>query len=270
MFQKVYKAAIDKAASRIARNGRLVFVLSTGRVGTVSLIRALSSCEEIDAFHEPHPHSASDAKAAYLTGLTPRAEYVRVFEQARSRRVARTTLRGRIYFEATNMIYFAPLIAEQFPRSQFLFVHRHPGCVVRSAMRRRWFSGHPWDEYRICPRAGDPALRSWPTWSAFEKNCWLWSAVNEFILELGEDLPSSRFLSLSFQELFGDDANGVSKLLDFVGARSIAQSALTAELAKQDNQQQEGHFLRFDDWTPPQKLRLHELAGGVMRRLGYY
>ena len=103
-----------------------------------------------------------------------------------------------MFAEATLLKFIAPVIAELLPNSKFLHIHRHPGEVVRSGMRRRWFFDNPLDKFRAVPVTSDPAFSKWDQWDSFSKVCWLWHAENKRFLELAQSLGSERVLRLQF------------------------------------------------------------------------
>ena len=251
------------------RKARCTFILSTGRVGTKTIINLANLAEQVEADHEPLPRRRTLARQAYHDIHQRSDFYRRHFIDARADRLAWARLRGRVYVEATNMISFAPMIAREMPRARFIHLHRHPGDVVRSGMRRGWFGPHPWDRYRIEPVGNDPAHAQWASWDAFHKICWVWQAVNRFLLDFTDSVTADRVLTLGFNDMVNPTSDVQERLFSFIGVRRPADEAIRQVLSVRDNAQEHGDFPKYHAWSDQQRLILRDIAGPVMERLGY-
>lgn len=253
---------------RLSRRTPSLFVISSGRTGTKGVVALLAQSPRILSLHEPTPTGVEEAKRAYLDGLEG-GRYAEFLRRARGQRLFYARVTGRSYAEATNMIYLAPLIAEELPGSRFLFLHRHPGEVVRSGMRRGWYERHPWDPYRITPRPDDPAHAQWPEWDPFEKICWFWHAANRYILDFVASLDPQRVMVLSFEDYTGGDLESKRALFRFAGQEPPADDRLTSVVSLKVNAQHTGDFPKYAEWTDAQRDTLRRIAGPTMERLGY-
>jgi len=251
------------------RSTKCLFVLSTGRTGTSTLIRLLNLSPKVSALHEPKPNLVREYRRAY-SGVTTRPDrYRRLFERARRRLISRECPNGEVYAEATLLKFFAPVIAEMLPNAKFLHLHRHPGEIVRSAMRRRWYLDNPLDRYRLVPLPTDPAHELWAHWDSFQKSCWLWHVENKYFLDLAETLGSDRVLRLQFDQWIDPRTGEYRRIFEFVGVELPEPGAVPRILGMKYNRQVDGEFSCFEQWTEAQKQSLCEIAATTMNRLGY-
>ena len=175
-----------------------------------------------------------------------------------------------IYAETSNRLtYFADALAELMPRSVFIHLHRHPGDVVRSGMRRGYYVSNEWDRWRITPRPTDPFAEEWDRWDSFSRTCWYWRAVNEVALQTSAALGSQRAYDLPSSVLFQANLPELAKLFNWIGADVPADDAVQGVLSVRHNEQSSGKFPAWRDWSGVQKAELRRIAGDVAERLGY-
>lgn len=251
---------------------RCLFVLSTGRVGTVTLTHLLNLSSRILARHEPGPLLLDETKHAYqrhpLSGHEGR-KLARLFATTRARALLRAARRRQLYAECSNRLtYMAPALAEYFPHSRFIHLFRDPAATVRSGMRRQWYVDNPWDDARITPRPDDRWADAWSDWGPFEKCCWYWNAVNEFALDIVALLPSERVFSTSMESLFASH-EGAERIFRWLGVEIPPREEIQRVIAKPYNAQRENRFPSWSEWTPEQKEQLERIASGTARRLDY-
>ena len=245
-----------------------VFVLSTGRTGTETLKHLFELSDRVSAFHEPEPQLLEERKRARVEVYDQAAKYTKIFARARGAALYREVLRGKIYAETSaRLTFFAPVIAELLPNARFIYIHRHPGGIVRSGMRRKWYVDHEADYARIEPAPNEAAKKEWDTWDPFTKICWYWDAYNRFSLNFAESIDSSRVLSLDAGSIF--DGSAAARIFSFIGAEAPPQSKISAVLSKKHNAQHSEQFPRFENWPPEMRRVLYNIAGDTMRSLGY-
>ncbi len=256
----------------VRRSLRCLFVLSTGRVGTVTLTKLLSLSPKILARHEPGPLLLEETKRAYQQHPLSAKEgtrLARVFATARARALFRTVRRTGLYAECSNRLtYLAPALANYFPRSRFIHLYRDPAATVRSGMRRRWYVDHPWDGQRIAPLPDDPWAEHWNEWGPFERCCWFWNAVNEFALDMVDLLPPDRVYSTSMESLFASH-DAAERVFTWLGIDVPPRDDIQRVIAKPYNAQRENRFPSWSEWTPEQKEQLERIASSTARRLKY-
>lgn len=252
------------------RDARCLFVLSTGRVGTMALAELLDLSPEIEGFHEPMPQPFAESKAAFYRVGDDGDSFASVVERMRALPLARTRRRVHLYAETSHRwTFLAPVIAALLPHARFLHLYRHPAAVVRSGMRRGWYRNHVGDPDRIEPGPADPACGAWPQWDQFARLCWYWGTVNEVVSAFTKAVGPGRARALSFEELFRPDAQALMSLYDWLGVAAPAMERVRAVLATPFNGQTSGTFPNLDEWTEDQIRTLYRIAGATIERLGY-
>jgi len=247
------------------------FVLSTGRSGTATLAELLNLSPEIESYHEPPPTLVKERQSAFHEASINPEKYSRIFIKARSGIMAQAKYQNKIYAETSaRMTFFAPAIKEICPNARFIHLFRHPGAVVRSGMRRKWYGNNNMlDKYRINPSADDPFFHEWTTASAFEKICWYWNAYNNFGLQFGATIPAERILLLKAEDLFKGKAKTLKRLYQFIGVECPSHDLIETVLKRKVNHQVKGQFPVFAKWEESDYVKLLAIAGKTMASLEY-
>jgi hypothetical protein len=270
-FDKKLQGAINRyspsktltLADCVARNWqnvRPVFVLSTGRCGTMMLNRILQLSDRTAAFHQPRPELIRVSKLAYEKIDETPEMFEEVFRTAREEMMFEVARSEKVYIETNNRItFFAPIISKVFPNSVFIHLVRHPGDFVRSGIRRQWYSGsHEHDLGRIVPTAGENQGK-WSKYSNIEKIGWLWNETNQFVEQFGKTVSPETFLFVKAEELFEDSA--VSKeIFEFAGLPGFNEKKVRGIIKKPVNVQRKGQYPLYDDWSEPEKEQLRKIA----------
>lgn len=246
-----------------------VFTLSTGRSGTLTLIKMLGLSPDIYAVHEPDPKLLDEFNTAFYEIRANSRRYRTLFKDARRDIICQARRQRKIYAEGAIMKYFSPVIAAMMKNARFLYCHRHPAGVVRSGMRRGWYQGHVFDKYKLAPIQTDPAYDKWQEWDAFAKNCWMWKMENEFFLRFINHVGDGRALKVPFEKLIDPESNFSQDLFRFIGVDPPGYDEVCGTLKVQHNKQQTGDFPEFNQWSDAQKRTLYDIAGDVMQELGY-
>lgn len=251
---------------------RCVFTLSTGRVGTETLAGLFELTDGYFVYHEPVPILYGLSKSSYEYGDHPLARRLlgEAFSTSRKHLLDYSLDCGQGYIETSPQVTFlAPVILDVIPSARFIFLVRSPRDVIRSAMRRKWYDGHRNDPTRITPVVGSPAGKQWETYTLFEKNLWLWTETNRWIMQFASSLPSHQILFLHSEDLFTGDKATVEKLFDFVGRQPASSSAIRKVLGKRMNAQLTGEFPEASAWTSEMNQSFSEIAGEIAGKLGY-
>ncbi|MCP5288017.1 MAG: sulfotransferase [Burkholderiaceae bacterium] len=247
-----------------------VFVASTGRTGSDTLIKVLQHAENVIAHHEPHPRMREYTNDSFQNVAVERERFRQVFLSARSDLISEAFRARKIYVESTLMKGFLPVILDTLPNSKLVHLVRHPGGVVRSGMRRGWYESHVHDRWRLQPGVSSPIRKLWDTkWSRFEKICWYWHAINEFILEAGDSVQPERRRIVKFEAFVDPDTGALKELLHFIGVARISAEAIASTLDAKHNRQESGTFPPYTEWSDQQREQLGQIAGTTMVRLGY-
>ena len=244
---------------------KCAFTMTTGRTGTLTLIKLLNLSPEIKAYHEPLPHLREYVKTAYNDIYINQEKYANIFREARCNLIFKSWIKGHTYVEHTVMTSFCPSIAIELPNSKFIHIFRHPADVIRSGLRRRWYQGHAWDDNRIEPTPDDPNRSKWDTqWDPLLKVCWNWNYVNNFIIEFSKNLPKNRFLAVKFERLINKDTDEYLRVFSFLNVDPPNEKDVRKILNHKYNAQENGKFPKYEEWTVQNKQNLLDISGETM------
>lgn len=262
----------DGTLSSFDQRHPCVFTLSTGRVGTETLAGLYSLAGNIIAYHEPRPLLFKLSKLSYEYSGNSDARLIlnEAFKLARADLLSHSLDRKKGYIETSPQATFlAPIILDIIPNARFIHLVRNPKDVVRSGMRRKWYAGHRFDNFRLGPLSNSSIAPSWNNYDPFKKNLWLWAETNRWIADFCATVPADRTLLLHSEDIFGNDEEAVSKLFTFIGAPAQRKRTISRVLGKKFNAQETGHFPPPDQWTGEMKKTLIDLTGEVAHQLGY-
>lgn len=254
------------------KNTNSAFVLSTGRSGTATLAELLALSPKINAYHEPPPDLLKERQSAFHEISSNPDKYARIFVKTRSGLMAQAKHQKKFYAETSaRLTFFAPVISQICPNARFIHLVRHPGAVVRSGMRRKWYEMNGrLDRYRVYPSPDDPFSHKWDTASPFEKICWYWDAYNAFALRFSATIPPERMLLLKAEDLFEGEMETMKKLFEFIQIECPPPNLVDTVLKGKLNRQQSGLFPLFEDWEESEYRKLIPIAGETMFKLGYW
>ena len=166
----------------------MFFIIGTGRCGTTTLARVLSQSPNCRCLHEPKPWFVREASLYVYGEYTPN----KIKSDLKSSRPASQWYE---YGESNQKLSFLiPILAETFPKAQFIWLVRDGRDVVVSTVARGWYKPVEVVE-RENPDLGNGALtwhqnrlngyrmreftsHEWNSMSRFEKCCWRWARVN--------------------------------------------------------------------------------------------
>ncbi|MFH1743340.1 MAG: sulfotransferase, partial [bacterium] len=228
-----------------------VFVLSTGRCGTLYLTDILDLCPDIDCNHARYPHLGRHARLAYETNCCPPEVYREVIRATRDEWILSAHARGRIYVETNNRSTFlAPAVLDAYPRSRFIHLVRHPAKVVRSGASRGWYLTG--EEERISQnelsRIVMADCEQWSRMSQTEKLAWLWNETNRFIEGFLSALPTSTWLRIRSEDLFEQEST-VEEVLGFIGTRSVDWRSVKKLIGRVSNPQRRFTLPPHTEWA---------------------
>lgn len=267
LYRKLYK---DPSISGFDETHPCVFVLSTGRVGSMTLARLLGLPNNIYVTHEPSPKLFRLSKANYESNFGALDFSDNVFWTVREDLIKEALKLGRGYVETSPQATFlAPVIAKAIPSVKFIHLVRHPADVVTSGMRRNWFGGHPADETRITPKSSSKLHLGWNSMSQLQKNAWLWTETNRWIIDFLNTVPENQHITVHAEDLYDKKLDVINGIFDFVGAEATTQKRVNKVLSKKHNQQTRGDFPSFKNWTPEMIDELRIISGDQAKALGY-
>ena len=207
----------------VLANAAPVFVLSTGRVGTMLLTRLFELEKGLHIEHEALPEMLYAGKLAYANPSN--IEFTKgAFMAGRYEAIRDCQLQNLRYVETNNRLtFFAPAIAALFPNAKFIHLLRHPDSFVSSGIQRNWYTGKTiTDEGRIAP-AKDLGIERQQ-----DKIAWLWNATNAFIDDFKEGAGKDRTLTVRSEDLFSnaEEAERILNWLDFKADKASIQKVL--------------------------------------------
>ncbi|MFC1568997.1 sulfotransferase [bacterium] len=250
-------------------NVRPCFVLSTGRSGTLFLNRLLILSPDIMALHQPSPELIRASKQAYENIYNNPATFQETFKSAREELLLYAANRNKTYTETNNRItFFAPIIRDCFPNAVFIHLVRHPGDVVRSGIRRNWYSGKSsHDPGRIVPVSGE-MIKEWDTVSLIGKIGWLWNETNQFIEDFKKQLPEENCLFIRAEDLFKDIEIAAS-VFPFIKVDPPSIKKIQKLMQRPANEQRKGQFPRYKDWSDEDQEILKRFCP-LAQKYGYF
>jgi hypothetical protein len=237
------------------------FVLSTGRCGTRLLTELLEAGDGAAVHHSPRPELVRVSRRAYEQIDGNRDLFVEVLKSAREELLHEAVRYGQAFVETNNRITFlAPAAATAFPEARFIHLIRHPADIVRSGIRRGWYSGqHAHDLGRIEPVPGTPAAEGWRERDPIWKIGWMWNETNAFIDRFLATLPEERYIRSRAEVLF-NDVDEAERLVRFCGIAPADAAHVRALLSRPVNAQRTGDFPKVDQWTDAQRELLRDAA----------
>ncbi|WP_297813277.1 sulfotransferase [uncultured Methylophaga sp.] len=251
-------------------NSEIVFVLSTGRVGSMTFARLLNLSPDVLVKHEPSPKLFRLSKANYQCTFEDSEFSESIFWTVREDLINQAFNSGKGYVETSpQATFFAPVIKKTIPSVKFIHLVRHPADIVTSGMRRNWYGGHPSDNTRITPRSTDKYWHDWSSMNQLGKNAWLWSETNRWIMDFLKAVPDNQQITIRAEDLYNQKSDVIADVFDFVSAGAPSQKRVNKVLSKKHNKQTRGDFPPFKNWTPEMKEQLRIISGEQAKALGY-
>lgn len=199
----------DILPNKVMAHAEPIFVLSTGRVGTMLLTKLFNLKKGLHIEHEALPEMLFAGKTAYESNDISFSKGA--FMAGRYENIRDFHLKSLRYVETNNRLtFFAPAIAELFPKAKFIHLVRHPDSFISSGMQRNWYTGKSiTDEGRIAPP------ESLKITEQENKIAWLWNATNEFIEQFKKNTSKDRIYTLQSEKLFTNTEEAV-KLMNWL------------------------------------------------------
>lgn len=222
-----------------------IFTLSTGRVGTKTLAALGNLSKKLLAYHEPEPYLFALSMHAYRNVGDSRAESILV-DAVYAARAARLSYSAQCdvgYLETSpHATFLAGTIKKIVPQAKFIHLVRSPQAVVRSGMRRNWYTGNRFDSTRTVPRADSIYAEAWPQFTPLQKNLWLWAETNRWIAEFCSSLPNDQTLQLKSEDIFAGKQKTLEEFYSFANVVLPRQQSIDRILRKQLNRQTRDNY----------------------------
>lgn len=249
-----------------------VVFLSTGRCGTKWIDTILSEDDTKVSVHHPIPVMRSQAALAYnfdfnLATENEKTLLKEMFLAGREEILLNTERADKkLIITDSRTTFFAEVIYELFPKAKFVHLHRHPGEVVRSGLRRKWYDSENQSELnRITPGKSDELADQWSDLDLIEKNAWLWNETNEWILKFFNNVPDKQKFTISFNA-WNEDS--LSKLFSFCDS-DINKSVINKRLNTKINSQNSVNISKYKDWSEKDQSKVKAFCSETAELLGY-
>ena len=206
----------------VRENAAPVFVLSTGRCGTLLLTELLSISKDLAPVHEPFPELSFHSALAFKEPQTNFGLKLAI-DAARYEVIRNSYLIGKRYVETNNRVtFFAWYLTELYPKAKFIHLVRNPTCFIKSGVVRDWYSGKTlYDEGRI---RNDQLFE---VFNQQQKIAWLWAQTNQFAEDFRQAHPERCFL-LQSEDLF-EGNHKVGEAFEFLGLASPSLRVLKSK-----------------------------------------
>jgi hypothetical protein len=247
-----------------------VWVLSTGRTGTMALTNLLNLSENLAAFHEPKPNLIKFSYDYYMGGIS-KEEGLRTISYLRDEFVHKAFYHNKIYVETNNRCtYVSDLLFNRFPASKFIYMVRNPYDVINSGVRRNYYQGNNWDFARIKPLKEDPFFHKWDEMNQYEKVAWYWKKVNETALNFYNKLPDNQKLFIKAEDFFKPNVELIEEIFKFVNSDYIpGKRKIKKQLSAKVNAQKSGVAVPPEEWNKNILNSVNLIIADVANKLGY-
>lgn len=248
------------------------FILSTGRCGTKWVDELFKTDSKIVSIHHIHPVMRSQGKIAYERNYSKcndsEKELIKEMFLAGREEVFLQAMKveKNIVFTDSRMTFFAEVIFDLFPKAKFVHLHRHPGDVVRSGLNRGWYTLDSQSELnRIEPQEDSPYYNEWDEMSSVEKNAWLWSETNQWILDFFDKVPEDQKMELSFDRW---SAEVIHEFCSFCNV-DLSTSKIERRMSKKVNIQKHQKVGHYTTWSAEDRKKLKDITQEVSDKLSY-
>ena len=185
----------------------IIFVLSTGRAGSSSIVHTLNQHPDCKAFHED---------ISQLIRLSTQLAYTNDKDKIYSE--LKIIFENKIWQAQEEVIVhsdqrlwnFIPFLSKYFPNSKFVHLIRNPKDSIVSMASRNWYAedeyfsynSGQWAKYRLqADKIGEYDTKTWTKMSKLAKCTWYWFYINEQIERELSKLDKERVLRLNLKDL---------------------------------------------------------------------
>lgn len=187
------------------RNKKIVFVLSSGRCGSKSIVKMFNQHPKFIAFHEEIPELIK-----LSTDLAEKPESKKIVYKQLD-----TIFRNKIWYGNSDSIHvhsdhrmwnLVEFLSGYFPNAIFIHLLRNPYDSIKSMVPRNWYTqdfdegdnSNIFEKYRLRGnRLGLFSDKEWQSFSNPEKCAWYWNFVNVSIANQLKELDTQKHPSLT-------------------------------------------------------------------------
>ncbi|MCH4889588.1 sulfotransferase [Acidaminobacter sp. JC074] len=187
-------------------------------------------------------------------------------------------------YESENIVYSSGhiygllgLLDEIYKDSRFIFIIRDPRTWIESAMNKTEYSLYGpveliFRNISLKPSCfyDDPYKHCWHKLSKFEKYCWYYSKLNEFVLS--DMAEKENFKVFKYEDIFLSNlrTHHFKELLDFASdfeSGPVKTSYFPSLLNKKVDSKSNGDA--WQSWDVKKAKILHKHCGDLMKKFGY-
>lgn len=278
-FKKLFRTNLSETSLtdfpiKLPENFKPVFVLSTGRCGTLTLTNLMKLCPTIQAYHEPHPNFVTTSYF-YFNKIGPDLHkdfWYELIKHARGSLMLRTYWLDRVYFESNNRLaLFADLLIEMFPQSKLIHVVRNPFDFIRSAIKKGYYKNNSWDFARIKPQINDELYKVWSEIKRIEKCAWLWKETNKHIINVLENVSERNKIFIKAEDIFKCNYEQIERVYRFANenVRIPSTRKIKRILKKKYNLSINSDNLRMKNWGNDEMNSILKQTSDLMKKFGY-
>ena len=251
------------------RKNSPIFISSSGRSGSTSIVEALSKIENVSAHHGPkNKHFERINCLRYLnrrggSGASS-DQVISKLKKYRDPLIKQVESEGKVYIESSWFISaMLPELVQLYPNAKIVHLVRDGRDFVRSGMNRFWFSGKQSDLKRVGIWTRDkwspPALCE----TRFQKICWLW-AEQQRVMQAGlKEIPlKNNFGVVRFEDLVSSGLGEFINKLGIKGGTGITMQTL--------NRTKKNFIIpHWRDWTAEMKEDARRHMGAELNLFRY-
>lgn len=271
---------------KISPAPRNVFILSTGRTGTVYLANLLNQVPDTVSVHEPKPSRVLIAwSAAFFEGRIS-LDFMSTALASKRKKLLSEIAGSQMYVESNNFIAgFADVLDELFEDAKVIHIVRDPREFTTSLTNRGDDSGLRRFLNRYVPYLAyaPPGVKRRKL-TAVTRAAYRWNATNEYLDDFGRRNPN-QYYRCKFEDVF-DKSNPqpLHELLEQVGlsqeqidqldfaAKPHAEQPKFALLDRPDdsaNKSKHQIMAKWPAWSQADCKQLDAICGELMKSYGY-
>ncbi|WP_323788720.1 acyltransferase [Psychroserpens sp.] len=209
------------------KHKNILFILGTGRSGTVSITDLFNQHPNCKAFHED-----------VLQLIRISTEIAHNIDVKKSYSELNEIFKTKIWNASENQLIvhsdqrlwnLIPFLSDYFPNSKFIHLEREPIGCIKSMVVRNWYAEneypdlfyHDWAKYRIQGDVlGDVSHTEWKKMTHLQKCTWYFYHVNNTIAAELSKLSSERTLKVELENI----PEKLTTILKFSGLNEVGLS----------------------------------------------
>ncbi|MDZ7721311.1 MAG: sulfotransferase [candidate division KSB1 bacterium] len=244
-----------------------VFIVSTGRTGTMFFAKFFNLFPAVQSLHEPCPDFL-DLALDYAQGRVSFESAAREIEKHRRVRCREHKRRNLDLYIESNNRYFSLLkpLRHVFPDAKIIYIVRDGRDYVRSGISRIWYKTTDTSpRLRADMFPSDPYYAQWDQMDRFAKIAWRWQKKDGFIHRDFQDLDNT--LKVKFEDIFHDpERKGLYEITRFIGITDEQTRHYLNKMGNRKvNTKSQKAIPRWSDWDDHMKRVFDEIAADHMR-----